>query len=272
MVRNQFYDDPTSLPSGVQRIAYDSDSGRYTFRDEQGRIYLGNPGEGYTAYENSVTAKETRPMFNSEDFHEYNPEHSKLKSFSDILPSSAVTAATPVDDHRQKHNRSPSKLASVARKLTMKKPKDSPRKRQEMSPTKGMPRMHDVVRDAMSREDIAERERERAYRGERPPQNGHSGHRGSPSGGHSPSGYHHNQGSSHSQGGYPSHGGQPMSRGHTSRGSDDPFSDANAVAIKTAAGMRGPPPKPIDYPRQEEYDPRVHGEYRRSPSPRKYRG
>ncbi|KAL1748301.1 hypothetical protein HDZ31DRAFT_79832 [Schizophyllum fasciatum] len=267
MVHNQFYDDPGSLPSGVQRIAYDSDSQRYTFRDEKGRVYLGNPGEGFTTFENSITAKETRPMFNSEDFHEYNAAHSKLKSFSDILPSSAVTAATPVDDARQKHNRSPSKLASVARKLTLKKPKNRNEDRHDA------PRMHDVVRGAMQREDQAERERERAYRGERAYDSGghHGGvpngyHDAAPNGhpGAPPNGYRSSPPNGH-------RGSPPVPRGC----GDDPFSDSNAVAIKTAAGMRGPPPRPIDYPDREEYGYPVreeHGRHARHPSPSKYRG
>ncbi|TRM66912.1 hypothetical protein BD626DRAFT_484168 [Schizophyllum amplum] len=231
-MRGQFDDDPYSLPSGVQRIAYDSDSRRYTFRDAEGRVYLGNVGEEYTSFENSITARETRRMFNSEDFHEYNPQHSKLQTFSDILPSAALTSAPPPVDPRDKHNRSPSKLASVARKLTMKSKKDS--------------KMHGVVQHAM--QDQGRRHSEsRAY--------GDGGGRGD-------------------YGGRGDHG-PPMMKSRTapavpsrSMDSNDPFSDANAVAVHPAAGVRYPhgsahapplPPMPSDYHRHGGY---AGGEYR----------
>lgn len=39
--------DATRLPEGMNRIAYDADTGRYTFRDEKGVLYQGAPGEEY---------------------------------------------------------------------------------------------------------------------------------------------------------------------------------------------------------------------------------
>ncbi|KAF9530772.1 hypothetical protein CPB83DRAFT_850279 [Crepidotus variabilis] len=42
------FDDSTRLPAGFKRIAYDADSGRYTFRDRtDGKLYIGKPGEEY---------------------------------------------------------------------------------------------------------------------------------------------------------------------------------------------------------------------------------
>lgn len=39
--------DAYRLPEGVQRIAYDADTQRYTFRDRSGRLYQSAPSEEY---------------------------------------------------------------------------------------------------------------------------------------------------------------------------------------------------------------------------------
>ncbi|KAJ7216452.1 hypothetical protein GGX14DRAFT_496109 [Mycena pura] len=43
----QYDEDPYRLPEGVQRVAYDADTARYTFRDDQGNMYLGPAHEQY---------------------------------------------------------------------------------------------------------------------------------------------------------------------------------------------------------------------------------
>nr|GAT58089.1 predicted protein [Mycena chlorophos] len=40
-------EDAARLPEGVKRVAYDADSARYTFRDNEGNIYVGPPHEEY---------------------------------------------------------------------------------------------------------------------------------------------------------------------------------------------------------------------------------
>ncbi|KII96126.1 hypothetical protein PLICRDRAFT_82121, partial [Plicaturopsis crispa FD-325 SS-3] len=39
--------DSARLPEGFRRIGYDADTQRYTYRDEEGRIYMGAPGAEY---------------------------------------------------------------------------------------------------------------------------------------------------------------------------------------------------------------------------------
>lgn len=39
--------DSYRLPEGMQRIGYDSDTRRYTFRDQHGGIWEGSPGEEF---------------------------------------------------------------------------------------------------------------------------------------------------------------------------------------------------------------------------------
>ncbi|KAA1476732.1 hypothetical protein DENSPDRAFT_747393, partial [Dentipellis sp. KUC8613] len=39
--------DATRLPKGLQRTGYDADAERYAFKDEEGKKYVGPPGEAY---------------------------------------------------------------------------------------------------------------------------------------------------------------------------------------------------------------------------------
>ncbi|TFY59818.1 hypothetical protein EVG20_g7644 [Dentipellis fragilis] len=44
---SQHNDDATRLPQGLQRTGYDADAERYAFKDEEGKKYVGPPGEAY---------------------------------------------------------------------------------------------------------------------------------------------------------------------------------------------------------------------------------
>ena len=42
--RLELAQDSGRLPEGMERIGYDSETGRYTFRDVNGAVYEGSPG------------------------------------------------------------------------------------------------------------------------------------------------------------------------------------------------------------------------------------
>jgi hypothetical protein len=44
---NHFKKDVERLPEGFKRIAYDSDTAKFTFRDRNGRLYQGEAGAEY---------------------------------------------------------------------------------------------------------------------------------------------------------------------------------------------------------------------------------
>ncbi|KAI0069283.1 hypothetical protein BV25DRAFT_1910971 [Artomyces pyxidatus] len=44
---NDYSEDVHRLPAGMTRVAYDAQTRQYTFRDGNGEIYLGSPGEEY---------------------------------------------------------------------------------------------------------------------------------------------------------------------------------------------------------------------------------
>lgn len=45
--KSKIHKDAYRLPSGMERIGYDSDSRRYTFRDQRGVVWVGLPGEEF---------------------------------------------------------------------------------------------------------------------------------------------------------------------------------------------------------------------------------
>ncbi|KAF9563809.1 hypothetical protein CPC08DRAFT_721383 [Agrocybe pediades] len=99
---NQYTEDEERLPEGFKRIAYDSDTRRYTFRDREGVLYQGEPGEEYgtlrpVPLEHSATevsrpsafAPTAKPLRRSTIA---TPETaSSIRTFQDILPPDLIT-------------------------------------------------------------------------------------------------------------------------------------------------------------------------------------
>jgi len=98
----QFDEDPCRLPEGFIRIAYDSDTEVYTFRDGIGTLYEGAPGERYGVLRPINDAiGSTRPRAFDSDRRKgplpVNPDRIP-KTFHDMLPSNCITApSSPVD-------------------------------------------------------------------------------------------------------------------------------------------------------------------------------
>ncbi|KAJ3746379.1 hypothetical protein DFH05DRAFT_1484981 [Lentinula detonsa] len=92
----QYAEDASRLPEGFQRIAYDADTQRYTFKDRKGALYQSAPGESYGKL--SPLSDGTRA-----DAWRYDDEHTGNKrpqistspnlSFHDILPPHAIVSA-----------------------------------------------------------------------------------------------------------------------------------------------------------------------------------
>ncbi|GLB42117.1 hypothetical protein LshimejAT787_1101320 [Lyophyllum shimeji] len=98
----QFEEDAYRLPEGMKRTAYDADTKMYTFRDRNGTLYRGAPGEDYgTLTPVSDTGGSIRPgAFESDEPRKslsVNPSD-RPSTFQDILPANLITATTsPVD-------------------------------------------------------------------------------------------------------------------------------------------------------------------------------
>ncbi|KAG6853524.1 hypothetical protein C0991_003519 [Blastosporella zonata] len=100
----------------MQRVEYDADEQVYTFRDQNGKLYKGAPGEDYgllTPVENIVTGTERVGAFDSEsDEPRRLSTHlsSAPSTFYDILPATSITTTkSPVDKHFLTHRSQPSR-------------------------------------------------------------------------------------------------------------------------------------------------------------------
>jgi len=97
-----FPEDAERLPEGFKRIAYDSDSMRFTFRDCSGQLYQGEAGAEYgvlTPMPTSTTSvSRSRPnAFASESSSTSIPRRPPQKqksTFHDILPPSLITTSS----------------------------------------------------------------------------------------------------------------------------------------------------------------------------------
>jgi len=90
----QYDEDSYRLPEGVTRTAYDADTGRYTFRDQEGHIYRGAPRVKYGPMERICSPSQARPLCEtgtplsrSSTFPNTSPAP---KTFRDILPSHLI--------------------------------------------------------------------------------------------------------------------------------------------------------------------------------------
>ncbi|EGO04185.1 hypothetical protein SERLA73DRAFT_173621 [Serpula lacrymans var. lacrymans S7.3] len=109
----QYTEDSCRLPEGVTRIAYDADSGRYTFRDRSGQLYESAPHAEYgeltpvsspSSHRRRVTITERRDPRLYAKFTNGPP-----KTFNDILPSDYIASPLEADaDGSSDGSKSPS--------------------------------------------------------------------------------------------------------------------------------------------------------------------
>ncbi|KIY49735.1 hypothetical protein FISHEDRAFT_72369 [Fistulina hepatica ATCC 64428] len=105
-------DDFYRLPNGIERIGYDADTGRYTYRETNtGHVFECRPGERIQPP--GKEAADSRGMFESSSRLPRNREGgSSISSFRDILPASAVTSASVRTEKK------PSRINTLVRKAT----------------------------------------------------------------------------------------------------------------------------------------------------------
>ncbi|KIK61403.1 hypothetical protein GYMLUDRAFT_132902, partial [Collybiopsis luxurians FD-317 M1] len=130
----QYSEDAARLPEGFQRVAYDADTQRYTFKDREGTLYQSAPGESYGKltpvssgrselwrYDDGEIGKKSghgRPRLSTKG--PGNP----ATSFHDILPPEAITSASPTSPTSSEDGISispRSRFIDAARRSTMPK-------------------------------------------------------------------------------------------------------------------------------------------------------
>lgn len=94
-----FPEDAERLPEGFKRIAYDSDTTRFTFRDSDGHLYQGEAGAEYGILNpkaaSTTSLSRTRPNAFASESSSSIPTPSKQKStFQDILPPDLITTSS----------------------------------------------------------------------------------------------------------------------------------------------------------------------------------
>jgi len=91
--------DEERLPEGFKRIAYDSDSMRFTFQDSNGDLYQGEAGAEYgvlTPMSSLTTSlSHSRPNAFASDSSASSPRRSIHTTFHDILPPNLMTVSSP---------------------------------------------------------------------------------------------------------------------------------------------------------------------------------
>ncbi|KII96127.1 hypothetical protein PLICRDRAFT_49022 [Plicaturopsis crispa FD-325 SS-3] len=93
---SQYDSDSSRLPTGFTRVAYDADSGCYTFRDSSGKLWRGNPGEQYGVMHRVVARPSDRRLF-ADDPPRPKPQgktSSAPKTFYDIVQASQIASAS----------------------------------------------------------------------------------------------------------------------------------------------------------------------------------
>ncbi|KAJ7242048.1 hypothetical protein C8J57DRAFT_1477568 [Mycena rebaudengoi] len=81
----QFEEDSYRLPEGMKRVAYDADTARYTFRDRDGRVYVGPSGEDYGV----AHSESSKPNL--------NVQVQPASTFQDILPAHLITSPSSAE-------------------------------------------------------------------------------------------------------------------------------------------------------------------------------
>ncbi|KAF9078375.1 hypothetical protein BDP27DRAFT_1309491 [Rhodocollybia butyracea] len=91
----QYSEDACRLPEGFQRIAYDADTERYTFRDRKGALYQSAPGQEYGKLTPVSDKRAESWRYDDQYKRPTISAESHGTSFHDILPSYAITSASP---------------------------------------------------------------------------------------------------------------------------------------------------------------------------------
>jgi hypothetical protein len=93
---SQYEEDSYLLPEGFTRIAYDADTGRYTFRDRAGHIYVAAPGEPMKRLDRHSSST-SRPLFDTDKprVRRSSDPGPPPQTFQEILPSDLISSAPP---------------------------------------------------------------------------------------------------------------------------------------------------------------------------------
>ncbi|PPQ79075.1 hypothetical protein CVT25_002300 [Psilocybe cyanescens] len=124
-------EDLSRLPEGFERIGYDDDTRRYTFRDANGNLYHGEPGSEYgiltpitsaissieqsrpSAFANSPVRRSTLPA---------GPGNDVPRTFQDILPPELITSSSMSNTSGQATSKSSGdQIVNLVRKSTLPK-------------------------------------------------------------------------------------------------------------------------------------------------------
>lgn len=100
--RSDFPEDAERLPEGFKRIAYDSDTMRFIFRDCNGQLYQGEAGAEYGILNPQSASTTSLSRCRPNAFASESPSiptsrrsHQRQKStFSDILPPNLITSSS----------------------------------------------------------------------------------------------------------------------------------------------------------------------------------
>ncbi|KAI0084216.1 hypothetical protein BDY19DRAFT_997931 [Irpex rosettiformis] len=170
---SNYDNDSDRLPDGMQRIGYDSDTRRYTFKDKQGAIWRGSPGAEFGGQLSQISGP-THPSKNDDEPIRLMPNagpiptpggvgHARSSSagsskFSDFLPAGKLAAATPMDS--KSSSPSPTSPTKVSKWNLIR----------SMSTPHAAPRMQSIVHSALnySKSDSAKKAQYRPLDGRSP--------------------------------------------------------------------------------------------------------
>ncbi|KAJ7242032.1 hypothetical protein C8J57DRAFT_1142647 [Mycena rebaudengoi] len=97
---SHFEEDSSRLPEGMQRIAYDADSERYTFRDHEGNIFMGPRGEDYgvlTPVDSGQPGDRPNAFASESSKPDLRIHVQATPSFQDILPAHLITSPSSAE-------------------------------------------------------------------------------------------------------------------------------------------------------------------------------
>jgi len=159
-------DDPYRLPEGVTRVGYDADTGQYTFQDEMGRLYEGEPYVQYGKMRPIGRRTEpSRPLCNTDHRAPQSESTGSPKSFKDILPSEMM-ASSPTSSEPPSPTTTParSRFIKAVRSFTSPAMQSVVQKVMRRSTTLGQ-RSRNVVDEEQSPKPTSTEKRQRAPSG-----------------------------------------------------------------------------------------------------------
>ncbi|KAJ7242046.1 hypothetical protein C8J57DRAFT_1368246 [Mycena rebaudengoi] len=122
----QFEEDSYRLPEGMKRVAYDADTARYTFRDRDGRVYVGPSGEDYgvltlvSGLKKSKVADRPHAFASESSKPNLNVHIQPASTFQDILPAHLITSPSSAESTSLPAGMSTgSRLRDVVRRTAM---------------------------------------------------------------------------------------------------------------------------------------------------------